>query len=71
MMKNNLTNLNYINRFDKLTLDNYYKTDTHWKQEDLFNVANTIANQMNFDITNNNVENTITTLRVVMLVDYQ
>ena len=54
MMKSNLTNLNYINIFDKLTLDNYYKTDTHWKEEDLFNVANTIANQMNFDITNNN-----------------
>ena len=61
MMKSNLTNLNYINIFDKLTLDNYYKTDTHWKEEDLFNVANTIANQMNFDITNNNVVNTITT----------
>ena len=63
MMKNNLTNLNYINIFDKLTLNNYYKTDTHWKQEDLFNVANTIANQMNFDITNNTVENTITTFK--------
>ena len=62
MMKNNLSNINYINIFDKLTLDNYYKTDTHWKEEDLFNVANTIANQMNFDITNNNnVVNPITT----------
>ena len=64
MMKSNLTNLNYINIFDELTLDNYYKTDTHWKEEDLFNVANTIANQMNFDITNNNnVVNTITTFK--------
>ena len=63
MMKNNLTNLNYINIFDKLTLDNYYKTDTHWKQEDLFNVANTIANQMNFALTNNNVVNTVTTFK--------
>ena len=63
MMKNNLTNINYINIFDKLTLDNYYKTDTHWKQEDLFDVANTIANQMNFDITNNNVVNTVTTFK--------
>lgn len=61
MMKNNLSNINYINIFDKLNLDNYYKTDTHWKEEDLFIVANTIANQMNFDITNNNVVNTITT----------
>lgn len=63
MMKNNLSNINYINIFDKLTLDNYYKTDTHWKEEDLSNVANTIANQMNFDITNNNVVNTITTFK--------
>lgn len=63
MMKSNLSNINYINIFDKLTLDNYYKTDTHWKEEDLFNVANTIANQMNFDITNNNVVNTITTFK--------
>lgn len=63
MMKNNLSNINYINIFDKLNLDNYYKTDTHWKEEDLFIVANTIANQMNFDITNNNVVNTVTTFK--------
>ena len=63
MMKSNLTSLNYINIFDKLTLDNYYKTDTHWKQEDLFDVTKTIANQMNFDITNNNVVNTVTTFK--------
>ena len=46
-----------------ISLNNYYKTDTHWKQEDLFDVANTIANQMNFDITNNNVVNTVTTFK--------
>ncbi len=63
IMKSNLTNINYINIFDKLTLDNYYKTDTHWKQEDLYNVAHTIANQMNFSITNNNVINTVTTFK--------
>ena len=63
IMKGNLTNINYINIFDKLTLDNYYKTDTHWKQEDLYNVAHTIANQMNFSITNDNVINTVTTFK--------
>ena len=63
IMKSNLTNINYINIFDKLTLDNYYKTDTHWKQEDLYNVAHTIANQMNFSITNNNVINTVATFK--------
>ena len=63
IMKNNLTSINYINIFDKLTLNNYYKTDTHWKQEDLYNVAHTIANQMNFSITNDNVINTVTTFK--------
>lgn len=63
IMKSNLTNINYINIFDKLTLNNYYKTDTHWKQEDLYNVAHTIANQMNFSITNDNVINTVTTFK--------
>lgn len=33
------------------------------KQEDLFDVANTIANQMNFDITNNNVKITVTNFK--------
>ena len=32
-------NYKILNIFDKLTLDNYYKTDTHWKQEDLFNYS--------------------------------
>ena len=63
IMKNNLEYAKYIDMFSLLSLDNYYKTDTHWKQEDLFDVANTIANQMNFDITNNNVVNTVTNFK--------
>ena len=62
---NNNSNIYYTIIPDKNYFVNKgnYKTDTHWKQEDLFNVANTIANQMNFDITNNNVVNTVTTFK--------
>ena len=31
-----------------LTIEDYYSTDTHWKQEDLGNVVDVIAKEMNF-----------------------
>lgn len=36
----------YIDITDKLSLDDYYYTDTHWKQENLGAVAETLANAM-------------------------
>ena len=35
---------------DALTLDSYYLTDRHWKQQSLFPVMNTIAEKMNFTV---------------------
>lgn len=32
-----------------LSLDDYYKTDTHWRQENLFDVVKTMSSFMNFD----------------------
>lgn len=52
MLKENLQFAKYINIFDELQLSDYYKTDTHWKQENLLKVANTIANEMNVKIEN-------------------
>lgn len=46
----NLKFAKYINIFDKLELSDYYKTDAHWKQENLLKVANEIAEKMNIDI---------------------
>lgn len=43
---------NYIDIFNTLSIENYYKTDTHWKQETLIDVANKFAHEMNFNISN-------------------
>ena len=39
-------NFNYIDIFDKLDVSDYYLTDTHWKQENILDVAQYIASQM-------------------------
>lgn len=41
----------YIELADLLSLDDYYKTDTHWRQENLLDVAERIASTMGVDIT--------------------
>lgn len=43
----NLQDITYINIFNKLSLDSYYKTDIHWKQEKIGEVVKTIALHMN------------------------
>lgn len=48
IMKNNLKDMKYIDIFDTLELTDYYKTDTHWKQENIEKVADKIATEMNF-----------------------
>ncbi len=50
---NNL-NVNYIEIRDLLALDNYYETDTHWKQEKLSDVVNKLSEEMNFIVEDTN-----------------
>ena len=64
-MQNNLKDLQYIDIFQDLGLDSYYYTDSHWKQEKLQNVAKTIAQNMNFNISENYNEQKITTFKGV------
>ena len=52
IMNSNL-DIKYIDIFNELSLEDYYKTDTHWKQERLFKVVNKLSKEMNFNITNN------------------
>ena len=54
IMNENLHNKKYINLFPLLKLEDYYRTDTHWKQENLVKVSNKIAKEMN-------IQNRITT----------
>lgn len=46
-------NMTYIDLFDTLEVDDYYKTDTHWRQEKLGDVVDKLASVMNFQTTDN------------------
>jgi hypothetical protein len=48
IMSDNLQNIEYINIFDCLELEDYYATDIHWKQENIEAVLEKISTQMNF-----------------------
>lgn len=51
ILNNELSEIKYIDIWNDLTLNDYYKTDLHWRQENLINVVNKIENEMNLDIT--------------------
>lgn len=53
LASNKLNKFNYIDIWDDLKLDDYYKTDLHWKQENLSQVVSTIQNTMNLENTSN------------------
>lgn len=46
MMKEETPYMKYIDIFQQLEINNYYKTDTHWKQETLLPIAEYIAGSM-------------------------
>ena len=43
-----IKNMEYIDIFDCLTIDDYYKTDSHWKQEEIGSVVDRLSEKMNF-----------------------
>ena len=49
IMKNNIRNMEYIDIFDCLSIDDYYKTDSHWKQEEILPVVERLGEKMGFD----------------------
>lgn len=52
IMNNNL-DIEYIDIFNELSIEDYYKTDTHWKEERLDKVVNKLSTIMNFNTYNN------------------
>lgn len=52
-----LANLRYIDIWNDLTLEDYYRTDLHWKQESLSKVVNTLEQNMNLNSTQGIVYN--------------
>ncbi len=53
IMKNILPEMQYIDITDALSLDDYYKTDLHWKQENLGRVVSVLRDKMNLETTSN------------------
>ena len=49
IFKEELDDMTYINLFDELDLNSFYKTDIHWRQESLKKVRDALANTMNFE----------------------
>ena len=46
IMKDNMTYAEYIDIFPELSINSYYKTDTHWRQEKIVPVARKISEAM-------------------------
>lgn len=46
LMKYHVTSINYINLFDALDLNDYYKTDIHWSQSEITDIASMILKEM-------------------------
>jgi len=49
VLSKHLSNMEYINILDCLSLEDFYYTDTHWKQENLGKVFDKISTYMNFN----------------------
>lgn len=59
-IKENTEFAKYIDIFDTLSLENYYKTDTHWKQETLVDTANKLLSSMGSETYENYSETSFT-----------
>lgn len=51
--------MTYIDIFNMLSLDDYYTTDTHWKQENITDIAEHIGNSMGVDVKAEYTQNTL------------
>lgn len=49
-LQQNITSAKYINLFDTLTLEDYYKTDPHWRQDRLQKVVDRLGENLGFEI---------------------
>ena len=45
-LNSSVKDMTYINIFDTLTIDDFYTTDTHWKQENIDEVVNRLGESM-------------------------
>jgi len=57
--KNRMDYMQYIDILPLLSIDDFYKTDSHWKQECITDIAEHIASEMGADAKSEYVENTL------------
>lgn len=50
-MQNGMQQMTYIDLFDVMELDDFYRTDTHWRQEEIMDEAKVIASGMGKELT--------------------
>ncbi len=53
---NSKLDIKYIDIMSSLSISDYYKTDTHWKEENLNKIVNVLSNDMKFSIGTNYYE---------------
>lgn len=53
ILKNSLNNYHYIDLFPELSLEDYYRTDLHWKQENIEKIAKKISSEMGIQNNSN------------------
>ena len=58
-MRNKTEYMKYIDITSLLSLDDYYSTDTHWKQEEITDIAKHLLDQMGTDIKGGYLVNTL------------
>lgn len=58
-IKQDMPYANYIDIFPLLSIDDYYRTDSHWRQENIVDVADTLAKSMGTSISSNYKINSI------------
>lgn len=60
MLTDKTSFMEYIDIFDLLTLEDYYKTDTHWKQECITDIAKRLLDRMGTKVNTEFKENVLT-----------
>ncbi len=58
-MKEKTAGMEYIDIFDLLTIEDYYKTDTHWRQEKIIDVAQRLGEKMGVTLAANNYKENV------------
>lgn len=59
LVKEKIPFAEYIDITGQLSLEDYYKTDTHWRQENITDVADKLANAMGTNVSDNYTVNTL------------